>query len=351
MNAKLDHVSRTCRDEATPRQTTFHVSPMKANSRKPPVDSRKSCLFLLPGLALLLALQTASGQTLLLDGDFDSLPIGTAPNAYTPAGNWQFPSAYVSSGMAETDPSEFTIVHVAGAPIDAHALQLQGTAGMAADHHLPNVFTEPITRASGKNIRVTFDIYSLTGHGGGSVYLGSEGYATRGPQLTWHSDGTLLATEGTSITSLTTYLDGWQTVRLEVRLDAQTYDVLLGVGSGHFHLLASGLQFRSDSVDFLDRFTIARFSFDPDVWSMFDNISVEAGIPPTIIQQPGTLYVSSDGTCTNLTVVADGTPPLEYQWYEVNWFTGQTNDTPWRDFPRSGGVLGELRPVSGQGFK
>ena len=60
--------------------------------------------------ALLLAAAQSGTQaaSLLADGNFDNLPVGTAPNVGVPAGHWFWPADYLL-GEGEAAASQFSI--------------------------------------------------------------------------------------------------------------------------------------------------------------------------------------------------------------------------------------------------
>jgi hypothetical protein len=60
------------------------------------------------GAALLLgSLQSAAhADSLMTDGDFDALPVGTAPDVGKPAGHWFYPAGFSET---ESAASQFSI--------------------------------------------------------------------------------------------------------------------------------------------------------------------------------------------------------------------------------------------------
>ncbi|HMP82025.1 MAG TPA: immunoglobulin domain-containing protein [Verrucomicrobiota bacterium] len=274
-------------------------------------------------LTILLTLGShASRATLLMDGDFESLSLGTAPSVNASAGNWHFPEDYVLAGVAETNLGQYTIEHDPTTPGAGRCLRLEADADLAGNQHLVNLFATPATSGS-LLLQVDFDVYVSPDRGGGSVYLGNGGYWARGPQLVWFPDGSLIAVDENSFAIPLTndYPRGdWQSVRLMIHLPNGTYDIYLADRGEPLALLASGLTYRSGFQSSLDRITVARFEAVPDALAWYDNFSaVISGVapqPPEIIQEPpGTVLIPPWGFTINLEVVVIGEEPLFYQWY------------------------------------
>jgi hypothetical protein len=211
---------------------------------------------------------------ILRDGDFDSLPIGSAPNVSSPAGAWFFPF-----GWHESHDTEVTIVRAPGQPETDHCLRVS-TAG-AESFHLVNVFTRPLQQSVDTIILVSFDVYVPAATvGGPAIYLANEGVGSdldRGPQLMWGA-GTLFAY---SIGLLETPLvssyprNAWQSVRMEIDLVSDTYSVFWGVRGSPLEHIGSGLGFRSGPQRQLDRFAIARFiNYNQEIDAFVDNVRV-----------------------------------------------------------------------------
>lgn len=142
---------------------------------------------------LFCAIGTSSrAGSILLDGDFDSLPIGTAPSVGVPAGHWTFPADYVSGFVGETNVSEFTTAFAPGGA-NGNCLHLSADTILAGNQHLPNIFTQSANKGAGLFLIASFDIYVSSGRGGGGVYLGNGllNSAGRGPQIGWDSNGYL----------------------------------------------------------------------------------------------------------------------------------------------------------------
>jgi hypothetical protein len=250
-------------------------------------------------IAALAASATEAPGQFLLDGDMNALTVGTNPDVGVPAGAWQFPFNYVSAGLAEASPGQFSIVPTgsfqAGAPGNSLAMKVSVTPN--DNFHLTNLFTSPIGQVPGEIVVVRFDLWvkSLPGvpTGGGAVYVGGDhgggGFnnaTDRGPQLVWLPEGTLSATiaNGTNVPLMAMPYprDAWQTVRLEIDLNTDTYDVFWTATGLPVSLVGNDLPFRSGTQNFLDRFSFVNFGAQtPVVESYLDNVSV------TVIPAPG----------------------------------------------------------------
>jgi hypothetical protein len=104
----------------------------------------------------------------------------------------------------------------------------------------------------------------------------------------------------------------WQSIRLIVNLSSASYDVYSAQRGFPLVQVAAALPFRGGYVYYLDQITVARFDVFRDASAYFDNFSVEIPGAPQFIRFPRSVLSSS---CTNLTGIAVGTPPLSYQWF------------------------------------
>ena len=224
---------------------------------------------------------------ILLNGNMDSLMVGTNPDVGMPAGAWQFPESYVTAGVAETDPSQLTVV-------PTNSFETGGTGNSLAMNvndavlnvHLANLFTQVINETPGQTVTIQFDIWVPSGtNGGGAVYVGGDhgggGFSNvsdRGPQVLWQADGTFTSTGagGISTVMINGYArDTWRTVRIVADLNTDTFDVLEGPRGGTLAQVGTGLSFRSTSLTFFDRFTYVHFGGTiPWSRSFLDNVSV-----------------------------------------------------------------------------
>jgi len=227
---------------------------------------------------LVVSLSSSPGASLLLDGDFDSLPVGNAPDVGAPAGHWFFPVDYAE--VSETNTPEFSIA-VAPGGTNGNSLHVSAEASILGSQHLPNIFTQSINKGAGLIIIASFDIYVTPGYGGGAVYLG-DGFDLanqRGPQLGWSPAGTMSyrAPDGNYV--IGSYEQGsWQSVRIETDVDNDRYNLYAGPRGMPFSIVISNLPFRSATPPpYIDRFTVTRFvSLNPtDLDSYFDNVVVE----------------------------------------------------------------------------
>ena len=241
-------------------------------------------------LVLSLASAGAHGQ-ILSDGDFDALSIGSNPNCTQAAGAWEWPPIYVSFGLCELLSFQIFIVSTGvfdpGAPGNSLGLHNHAFDTPPGDIHLPNLFNQIIHEATDPNVTVTFDIWVNSGGGrGGCIYVsgnhGGGGFDASldiGPQLCWTSslaanprlnavgpDGPIPLIGENYPTGL------WTSLRLEIDLAADNYDVFVGITGNELTQFGNDLPFRAGSLDHLDRFTIARLEIDAN--SYFDNIEV-----------------------------------------------------------------------------
>ena len=233
--------------------------------------------------ALLLCIAQSGTQaaSLLADGNFDSLPVSTAPDVGKPAGHWFWPADY--SQYTEAAASQFSIVPApAGGAGNALRLSITATESLDRNVHLPNRLGKSVTQVSGEFVHNSCDIYVAPGRGGGAVYLGkgADADVDRGPQVIWHPNGQLLTRNSSAVdtTLIASYPRGtWQTVRLKVDLARQRFDFYWGEKGQPVSVIRTNLAFRSGSIPYIDRFTIVRFA-DPSEWadaqSYFDNIRV-----------------------------------------------------------------------------
>jgi hypothetical protein len=262
-------------------------------------DMKTKNLFLLAALIAGFGLITA-GQvraqlftSILLDGDFNSLAPGTAPDVGVPAGHWSFPPDY--AGVDEfTNAFELSIA-VAPGGTNGNSLHVLADSTIINNQHLPNMFTQSVNKGTGAWLIATFDLYVATGHGGGSAYLGNGWAASsnRGPQIAWDPAGNMVYTapNGSMTNFIGAYAHGiWQSVRIEADIDNDRYNFYAGPRGIPFSVISSNLPFRSGPLPFIDRFTIARFDSRPDVDSYFDNIVVRlapASAPQLTITRSG----------------------------------------------------------------
>jgi hypothetical protein len=214
-------------------------------------------------------------------------------------------------------------------------LFLSADNSIAGDQHLPNIFLTSVVNWLNAQLIVDFDIFVVSGHGGGGVYLSNGGFLSslRGPELVWNPNGQWEAVDssGNLVAITNSFPQGsWQSVRLLVHLDSATFDVLLAPKGSPLVSLASNLPFRGGFQNSLDRLTVARFDALPDAQAYFDNFSVEIPGAPFFVQYPRCVLVSDPSVCTNLVGIATGTPPLAYQWrvaYELAPMPNETNTT------------------------
>lgn len=231
---------------------------------------------------------------ILTDGDMESLTVGTSPDVGIPAGAWSFPANYIAEGLAEQNPSQFSIVPTSSVDPNAagNSLRLDATTAEHVNLHLPIMFPFEITESPGQIVQVTFDIWVESGtNGGGAVYLsgdhGGGGFSNlsdRGPQISWRDDGNLHY-DGPSWHPITLgYPRGkWQSVRLDIDLVNDTFDMFWTFENLPIVIqVGYDLAFRSGPLDHLDRFTFVHFGdFEQTGRALIDNIVVEVVPEPS----------------------------------------------------------------------
>ncbi len=246
-------------------------------------------------VALLMCGSAAVAGPVLKDGDMDNLNVGTNPDVGVPEGAWAWPQNYIDAGLAEVDPGQFTIVETASfdPSMQGNSLAMVSSDPSGAGFwHLPNLFNEIIDEEPGIIVNVAFDLWVPGEVGGGSIYVGGDhgggGFSNvsdRGPQISWLGDGSIL--HSPSNESLGSYpFAEWQHILWEIDLTSDTYDMFWSVGDDPLELLAGGLEFRSGTQDFLDRFTYVHFSgLEADAVSFLDNVTIQ------VIPEPGTALI------------------------------------------------------------
>lgn len=235
--------------------------------------------------SVLALVPSALAFDILSDGNMDDLDIGTNPDNDKPAGAWHFPQNYLDAGLGEVDVNQFTIVKTADfdASRDGNSLGLRSEEG-AGNFHLTNLFNEQIDEAEGLIVEVSFDFFvPKPDIGGGSIYIGGDhgggGFSNvtdRGPQLSWLSDGTIILSPGDVVIVESYPADEWQKVRLEIDLFHDTFDMYWAAGDDPLALVGSDLEFRSGTLDFLERFSYVHFTgLETLAISYLDNVSIE----------------------------------------------------------------------------
>ena len=221
-------------------------------------------------------------NSLTLD-NFDQQPPGTAPDVGAPVGEWQFPANYVSSGVAEPQPALFSVVATSDFDPGGTGNSLRVQAGSLVNVHLPALLSRAIDEATTTQVLVRFEVFVPTSTGGGcAVYLGGDhgggGFDSlldRGPQVVFSSGNNLVGYEPTGPRTLGPYArDAWQTVALEIDLKTDRYAVSIGPRGGPLTALATEVQFRSGSIRFIDRVTVAAFTLESSWLAYVDNVSV-----------------------------------------------------------------------------
>ena len=199
---------------------------------------------------------------------------------------------------------------------------------------LVNLFTRPLYETPGGKVIVSFDILVDAGEfAGGSVYLANGGFSSitqRGPELRWSASGELtsVGADGDETALLLSYpRNVWQSVRLEVDLVTDTYNVYWAESGTSLQQIGTHLAFRSGSLSGLDRFTIARFSVDPVVRASVDNVSVEESLPEplAILTDDGDFGFRSNQFGFNFAGPAGQTVAVEGSTNLLDWVALSTN--------------------------
>jgi hypothetical protein len=168
------------------------------------------------------ALTGVQADSLLRDGDFNALPVSTAPDIGKAAGRWHFDSVW-----AEGAPSLVSIVPApAGGDGKCLLMSLAATETVDAEPEVLHQFSA-VNRSIDKIINMSFDIYVEPGRGGGdtSIAQGSLG-SERVVHLRWNSDGTLYNRVPSGVAPLFPYPRGvWQSVRVELDLYNNRYNL------------------------------------------------------------------------------------------------------------------------------
>lgn len=244
-------------------------------------------LFLLTTLTVGLVTAMANAQ-IMSDGDMDDLDAGTPPNCDEAAGAWAWPANYFDIAACEASPEQFQIVATSSFDAGARGNSLQLNLTDDPDGlnlHLPNLFNEIIFE-SDDIVTVAFDIWVPNdGAWGGFVYVGGDhgggGFSNatdRGPQLGWDAAGVIIYadTTGNIIPIGDGYpFDAWQSLRLDINLQNDDFDLWWGLRGDELELLGEDLPYRAPTLDFLDRFSYAHFAIDDTSHSYIDNIVVE----------------------------------------------------------------------------
>jgi hypothetical protein len=254
-------------------------------------------------LCTLLTASAAHAQV-MSDGDMNALPVGTAPDCSAAAGAWQFPPDYVTNLLCELLPEHYSIV--ATSSFDptrtGNSLRLN-IVDNTTSMHITNLFNSVIMEAPGQVVTVEWDMWVGQSGSGATAYIGADmgggGFSNvsdRGPQLSWFSDGTIqYNAAGVNAIIANNYpRDAWQHVKIDIKLDTDTFDIFWGPAGGTQTQIGDELAFRSTPLDKLDRFSIAHFGLTPgiDVSNVYyDNITVTGG-------GPAPCYANCDGSTT-----------------------------------------------------
>jgi hypothetical protein len=203
----------------------------------------------------------------------------------------------VAAGLCEPNPWGFSIVDTSSfdptRPGRSLHVNIANSASLAG-YHLTNILATPITPAPGQTIRSTWEIFVTQGKSGGgplSVYIGADmggggSYAgtDRGPQMAWWGDGRLTVFNGVPTVVVPQYpRDVWQSVRVDIHLDTQTWDFYWAPTGQPLQLLRSNLPWRSAGIRFpwMERWSVAHFDGIGDFTSdcYMDNVTLDLACP------------------------------------------------------------------------
>ena len=98
--------------------------------------------------------------------------------------------------------------------------------------------------------------------------------------MSWMTDGSIGVNEGgVNNTVVPTYpVDEWQSVRMEIDMVTDTFDLFWGPRGGPLDQVGDDLGYRSGPMDRLDRFTFVNFGGQQaDADSNLDNVTVTIG--------------------------------------------------------------------------
>ena len=253
----------------------------------------------LPIIATLMMSLIAHGQ-LVLDGDLDDLPSGDLPNDGEPNGAWG--CSLCAQGLCEDSPDQFTTVPTSdfepGATGNSLRMRITPSDIWRA---LPNVFTRELLESTDPNVVIVFDIWVAENGVYSNVVIGGPNDppntcglfadTDRAIQIGWHASGMMSIPNldpnfGCPTVLVAGYpVAAWQTVRVELDLVADTYDLWWAQRGDPLQLLADGIDFAStywagSDITLIDRFWATKF---PDVakgcgssasaHTYFDNLS------------------------------------------------------------------------------
>lgn len=253
------------------------------------------------------ALTGAHAASLLKDGSFETLAVGTAPNVGKAAGRWHFDDAW-----PEATASQVSIAPApAGGDGNSLRMSLAATETTSAEPEVLHQFPA-VNRSTGKIIILTFDLYVEPGHGGADTSLAHSAESSdRAMQLRWNADGKLYnRATGSGDTSLFPYPRGvWQSVRVELDLAKDRYNLYLSEKGQPVALTRFNLPARSTGVAYVDRLSVVRFAGNPDVRAFYDNFRLTT--------DPAIAPVTADlaaGGATTLQVVNLPAGDVTFQW-------------------------------------
>jgi hypothetical protein len=296
----------------------------------------KTNLFIQGLTAALLLAAAPTGthaESLVTDGDFDALPVGTAPDRGNPAGGW-FQSDRLD--WSELAPSQISIAPgPAGGTGNALRFSFAENGNPGHSASVTKLLIRPVTAASGQILNVSFDIYVEPGAAGPAVVLEQDD-DRRTAQLVWGDQATALdkltAAEhqgpnsvSAPTTLLPTYPRGiWQTVRLEVDLTRARYNFYWSEKGQPVSVTRTDLRFhRADTRTQIRQISLTQFvDITAAMRASFDNFRVTTD--PVITPVNADLVANGSTTLQLLNLQTDSA--IQWQFNGVD-LANATNAT------------------------
>lgn len=253
----------------------------------------------------------AGAEVTLSDGDFDNLPVSSAPDVGLPAGAWQWPQHYVDADLIESNSSIISVVPTSSFDPGAtgNSLAFNASQPPRSFPHLPNLFGSTLSATPGQIAVVTCDVWVAPNDeslkfGGGTIYLGSDqgsgGYTNtsdRTAQVSLLPTGSLAYTRSDGQLTIlpVTYAKGeWNTLRIDIDLNTLSYDLFFAPRGDPLAFVADDLPFRSPA-DQIDRLTIAHFrEYHKYLFAYYDNFTFN------VVPAPGATMVLAAGVVMTL---------------------------------------------------
>jgi thermitase len=201
----------------------------------------------------------------------DDFAPSSLPDCDLPAGAWGWPAQYVYAGLCEDQVGQFSIVaNSSFDPAGTGNSIAMDVGDLPGPRYLPRLLEASLHEADHPLVVAAFDIWvPEEGVRGGNVYVGGNhgggGWSSgdRGPQIGWQNDGSITAAgHGTLMEAYP--VGAWQSVRLEIDLADDTYDVWWALRGEAPIRIGTDLSFHNGSLlDHIDRLTFAYFAGGP----------------------------------------------------------------------------------------